>query len=129
AARMNHVHMYQEDPFCAQFWYQKHLNAPIFAGRTPPAGVTEANCKVARAADRTWPALEKEGTYRVPTAGAIFGDVALPWYASQDDKPLVSSRGHVSDHIALSVADLDAWVAKLRGEGVKFLAEPYKLGD
>src|SRR5204862_283153 len=83
-----------------------------------PAGVTEANCKVARAADRTWPALEKEGTYRVPTAGAIFGDVALPWYASQDDKPLVSSRGHVSDHIALSVADLDAWVAKLRGEGV-----------
>ena len=31
------------------------------------------------------------------------------------------------DHIALSVTDLDAWVAKLRGEG--FLAEPYQLGD
>ena len=25
--RFNHVHMYQEDPFCAQLWYQSHLNA------------------------------------------------------------------------------------------------------
>jgi hypothetical protein len=35
----------------------------------------------------------------------------------------------VYDHVALSVTDLDAWVAKLRGEGVTFLAEPYQLGD
>jgi 4-hydroxyphenylpyruvate dioxygenase-like putative hemolysin len=47
----------------------------------------------------------------------------------QGDKPLVSPRGHVYDHIALSVTDLDAWVAKLRAEGVTFLEEPYKLGD
>jgi catechol 2,3-dioxygenase-like lactoylglutathione lyase family enzyme len=127
--RMNHVHMYQEDPFCAQFWYQKHFNAALFAGRTPPAGVTEANCKVARTPDRSWPALEKEGTYRVPTAAVMFGDVALTWYANPGDKPLASSRGHVSDHIALSVADLDAWMAKLRGEGIRFLGEPTKLGD
>ena len=33
------------------------------------------------------------------------------------------------DHIALSVTDLDAWVAKLRSEGVTFLEEPYRLGD
>jgi len=41
----------------------------------------------------------------------------------------VSPRGHVYDHIALSVNDLDAWIAKLRGEGVTFLEEPYQLGD
>ncbi len=41
----------------------------------------------------------------------------------------MSRRGHVYDHIALSVTDLDAWVAKLRGEGVTFLAAPYQLGD
>jgi 4-hydroxyphenylpyruvate dioxygenase-like putative hemolysin len=35
----------------------------------------------------------------------------------------------LQDHIALGVADLDAWVAKLRGEGVAFLGEPYRLGD
>jgi 4-hydroxyphenylpyruvate dioxygenase-like putative hemolysin len=40
----------------------------------------------------------------------------------------VGSRGHVYDHIALSVSDLDAWIAKLRGEGVTFLEEPYALG-
>jgi catechol 2,3-dioxygenase-like lactoylglutathione lyase family enzyme len=27
AERFNHVHMFQEDPFCAQLWYQKHLGA------------------------------------------------------------------------------------------------------
>ena len=46
----------------------------------------------------------------------------------QGERPLVSSRGHVYDHLALSVADLDAWVAKLRAEGVPFLEEPYTLG-
>src|SRR5512145_410976 len=82
-----------------------------------------------RGPDRSWPALERAGMLRAPTAAVVFGDVALPWYVRQDDEPLVSSRGHVYDHIALSVADLDAWVARLRGEGVTFLEEPYRLGD
>jgi 4-hydroxyphenylpyruvate dioxygenase-like putative hemolysin len=47
----------------------------------------------------------------------------------QDDEPLVGSRGQLYDHVALSVTDLDAWIAKLRGEGVKILQEVYKLGD
>jgi len=59
----------------------------------------------------------------------VFDDVAFLWYMQQGDEPLVRSRGQVYDHIALSVTDLDAWVAKLRGEGVTFLAEPYRLGD
>jgi len=59
----------------------------------------------------------------------VFDDVAFLWYMQQGDEPLVRSRGQVYDHIALSVTDLDAWVAKLRGEGVTFLAEPYQLGD
>jgi hypothetical protein len=41
----------------------------------------------------------------------------------------VPTRGHLYDHIGLSVTDLDAWVAKLRGEGVTFLEQPYRLGD
>jgi hypothetical protein len=32
------------------------------------------------------------------------------------------------DHIGLGVTDLDAWVAKLRREGVRFLRQPYRLG-
>jgi catechol 2,3-dioxygenase-like lactoylglutathione lyase family enzyme len=129
AERFNHVHMFQEDPFCAQLWYQTHLNAPIFAGRTASTPLTEATCTVPRGPDRSWPALERDGMFRSPSAAVVFGDVALPWYMRQGDQPLVSSRGHLYDHIALSVADFDAWVAKLRGEGVRILAEPRRLGD
>jgi catechol 2,3-dioxygenase-like lactoylglutathione lyase family enzyme len=128
AERFNHVHLYQKDPFCAQLWYQNHLNAPPRAG-WGGVSVTEADCKVARGPDRTWPALNREGMFRTPRAGVEFGDVALIWYANQGDRPLASSLGQLQDHIALSVADLDAWVEKLRGEGVTFLEEPYPLGD
>jgi catechol 2,3-dioxygenase-like lactoylglutathione lyase family enzyme len=132
AERFNHVHMYHEDPFCAQLWYQTHLNAPVPQGRrgAPAAEArTEANCKVARGADKTWPALEVDGMYRTPSVAIVFGDVSMGGYMRQGDRPLVSTRGHLADHIALSVADLDAWVAKLRAENVKVLEPPYKLGD
>jgi catechol 2,3-dioxygenase-like lactoylglutathione lyase family enzyme len=129
AERFNHVHLYQDDPFCAQLWYQKHLNAPVVPGRTSATPVTEANCKVARGADRTWPALDRDGMFRTPRAAVTFGDVALTWYANQGERPLASTRGQLYDHIALSVADLDAWVAKLKSEGVTFLENIYKLGD
>ena len=127
--RMNHVHMWQEQPYCAQLWYQKHLNAPAAPGRGPSTPRTQANCIVERGPDRTWPALTRNGMFRTPSAAVLFGDVMLTWYMRQGDEPLVGSRGQRYDHVALSVADLDAWVAKLRGEGVKFLEEPYKLGD
>ena len=124
--RFNHVHMYQEDPFCAQLWYLKHLNAPVDTAARPTH--TEADCKVARS-EPSWPSTERLGTRRVPRAGVTFDDVALTWYARQGDRPLASTRGHLADHIALSVGNLDAWLAKLRKEGVKFLKQPYKLGD
>ncbi|HEX3864755.1 MAG TPA: VOC family protein [Stellaceae bacterium] len=128
AERFNHVHMWQEDPFCALLWYKKHLNAPVRQG-FPDTDLTEDTCKVTRGADRTWPALKQQGMFRTPRAGVEFGDVVLTWYANQGNAPLVSSRGQMQDHIGLSVADLDAWVEKLRGEGVTFLEGPYRLGD
>jgi catechol 2,3-dioxygenase-like lactoylglutathione lyase family enzyme len=130
--RFNHVHMYQEDPFCAQLWYQKHFGAPASPprpGAPPEPPRTDSSCKVARGPDRTWPALEIEGTYRTPSAGVTFGDVAMNWYMRQGDKPLVSSRGHLMDHVGLSVGNLDAWITKLRGEGVKIADAPHPLGD
>ena len=67
--------------------------------------------------------------FRTPRAGVMFGDVAVQWYAPQSDAPLAGSRGQRYDHLAFGVADLDAWVAKLKGEGVTFLEGIYKLGD
>jgi catechol 2,3-dioxygenase-like lactoylglutathione lyase family enzyme len=128
AERFNHVHLYQEEPLCALLWYQKHLNAPVRPGFAATTR-TEADCKVERGTDRTWPALNPEGMFRTPRAGVEFGDVVLTWYANQGDHPLVSSRDQLQDHIALSVDDLDAWITKLRDEGVTLLEPPYRLGD
>jgi hypothetical protein len=128
AERFNHVHMWQEHPFCALLWYKRHLNAPVRAG-FPDTDLTEDNCRVPRGSDRTWPALNREGMFRTPRAGVEFGDVVLTWYANQDGAPLVSSRGQMQDHIGLSVSDLDAWIGKLRDEGIPIVEGPYKLGD
>ena len=125
AERFNHLHLYQEDPIDGLHWYQKHLNAQLRPGYAP----TAAEGGLTRGPDRTWPALNREGMFRTPRAGVEFGDVSMMWYANQGQRPLVSSRGQLQDHIALSVADLDAWIDKLRSEGVKFLEEPYPLGD
>src|ERR1700730_3001779 len=65
AERFNHVHMYQEDPFCAQLWYQEHLNASANANAAGQAPHNEADCKVERG-ERSWPSLEREGTIRQP---------------------------------------------------------------
>jgi catechol 2,3-dioxygenase-like lactoylglutathione lyase family enzyme len=129
AERMNHVHMFQDHPFCAQLWYQKHLNAPAVAGRAPPPDMTEANCRVPRGAEPSWPAMERHGLHRTPRAAVEYDDVMLTWYARQDDTPLIGSRGQLYDHIALSVSDLDAWVDKLAREGVTFLEPPYPIGN
>jgi catechol 2,3-dioxygenase-like lactoylglutathione lyase family enzyme len=132
AERFNHVHMYHEEPFCAQLWYQQHLNVPVPQGRRgapPPEARTAANCKVPRSADKTFPALDVDGMHRAPQIPLLFGDVSMGGYTRQTDASLVGTRGHLADHVGLSVADLDAWVTKLRGEGVKFLEPAYKLGD
>jgi hypothetical protein len=129
AERFNHVHMFQEDPLCAELWYVQHLGASLLPSRTSPAPLTEATCQVPRGADRTFPALEQAGMFRAPSGGVAFEDVWLPWYMRQGDQPLVSTRGNLYDHIALGVTGLDAWMIRLRTEGVTFLGEPYRLGD
>src|SRR6202035_274664 len=123
AERFDHVHLWQEDSLGALDWYQKHLNAPVRAGFTPPEQ------RIKRGTERSWPALNQEGMFRDPRAGVVFGDVVLTWYGNQSDTPLVPSRGQLQDHIAFGVAALAAGVGKLRGEGVTFLEQPYQLGD
>src|SRR6202521_4574518 len=45
AERFNHVHLFQEEPFCAQLWYQRHLNAAALPRRTGAQPRTGATCK------------------------------------------------------------------------------------
>ncbi len=126
AERFDHVHLYQEDPFCAQIWYQRHLNAPL-TDRAQPR--TEADCNARERPERSWPALNPEGTLRTPIAGVLFGDVSMRWYIRQNDVPLQPTRDRLMDHVALSVSDLGAWVEKLRSEDVRFLQQEYQIGN
>jgi catechol 2,3-dioxygenase-like lactoylglutathione lyase family enzyme len=128
AERFNHVHMYQDQPYCAALWYQKHLNVPA---RTPAAGQvvrTAESCAVERGPDRTLPALDWNGMFRTPgVQTTVFGDVSLFFYMNQGGTPAGPTRGHLMDHFAVGVADLDAWIAKLKAEKVAFLEELYVL--
>jgi hypothetical protein len=127
--RFDHVHMWQDDPLCAQLWYQTHLEATPRRGPAPTTPVTAENCKVARGTDPSWPSLDRQGTYRFPTGGVSFDDVAMNWYMNQTGKKLAPTRGRLMDHVSLSVSDLDAWIAKLKAEDVTFLRQAYKIGD
>jgi hypothetical protein len=129
AERFNHIHMFHDQPFCAQLWYQTHLNMAS-GGRGNQPQRTEASCRVERGPDQTWPALTHDGMYRTPSLTSMaFSDVSLFAYMNQTDKPLAPTRGHLVDHYGLSVANLDAWIAKLHAENVRFLEQPYKVGD
>src|SRR3954453_4364749 len=130
--RFNHVHMYHEHPRCAMEWYVTHLGAKMPAGRgggAPPAADAAAgDCHTKTYAPPTWPSFAKTGFVRDPAGGVTFDDISIsirPWPGGG----LVSTRGHIVDHWALSVADLNATVARLKGEGVKFLEEIHPWGS
>jgi hypothetical protein len=130
AERFNHIHMYQDQPFCAALWYQAHLNVAVPAPRAGQAARTEANCTVERGPDKTLPALDWDGMYRTPAVQTtVFGDVSLYMYMNQGSTPLGPTRGHLMDHFAVAVANLDAWLAKLKAENVTILEPPYTVGD
>jgi Glyoxalase/Bleomycin resistance protein/Dioxygenase superfamily len=128
--RFNHVHMYHEHPLCAMQWYVAHLGASLPQGRgagapaaPPPAG----DCKRLYAPP-TWPSFAKTGFVRDPSGAVLFDDISIsirPWPGGG----LVSTRGHIVDHWALSVSDLPATVDRLKREGVKFLEEVHPWGN
>ena len=140
AERFNHVHMYHEHPRCAMEWYAEHLGARMPQGRgagpgrgdaaaAGPVPGTSADCKNPRTvyAPPTWPSFAKTGFVRDPAGGVNFDDISIsirPWPGGG----LVSTRGKIVDHWALSTADLDKTVARLKSESVKFLEEIHPWG-
>jgi catechol 2,3-dioxygenase-like lactoylglutathione lyase family enzyme len=127
--RFNHVHMYHEHPLCAIEWYVTHLGATLPQGRGAgaPASPSGGDCKRLYAPP-TWPSFAKTGFVRDPSGSALFDDISIsirPWPGGG----LVSTRGKIVDHWALSVADLGATVARLKREGIKFLEEIHSWGN
>ena len=128
--RFNHVHMYHEHPRCAMDWYVTHLGAtmPQGRGRGGAAPAPAGDCKTTAYAPPTWPSFAKTGFVRDPAGGVLFDDISIsirPWPGGG----LVSTRGKIVDHWALATAALDATVARLKREGVKFLEEIHPWGN
>ena len=126
--RFNHIHMYHEHPICAMQWYITHLGATLPQGRGgAPGTLPPGECKQLYAPP-TWPSFAKTGFVRDPAGAVFFDDISIsirPWPGGG----LVSTRGHLVDHWALSVADLDGTVTRLKSEGVKFLEEIHPWGN
>jgi hypothetical protein len=132
--RFNHVHMYHEHPRCAMEWYATHLGAKMPAGRpstssaqAPSTASEPGDCHTKTYAPPTWPSFAKTGFVRDPAGGVTFDDISIsirPWPGGG----LVSTRGKVYDHWALSTANLDATVARLKSENVKFIEEIHPWG-
>src|SRR5262245_35643272 len=126
--RFNHVHMYHEHPRCALDWYTAHLGAKLPAARAAAAPAAEGDCKTKTYAPPTWPSFAKTGFVREPSGGVTLDDISIsirPWPGGG----LVSTRGKLVDHWAVSTADLNATVARLKQENVKFLEEMHTWGS
>jgi len=128
--RFNHVHMYHEHPRCAMEWYVAHLGArlpPATGGAATTAGSGD-DCHTKTYAPPTWPSFAKTGFVRDPAGAVTVDDISIsirPWPGGG----LVSTRGKVYDHWALSTADLSASVARLKREGVTVLEEIHGWGN
>lgn len=114
-----HVHLYSDAPLCAADWYQKNLGATsrVTTQRAGP-------CEVPFAAPS-----EPLGVIRSPATTVRIGEINLIIYPRQRPGPLVSTRGHVVDHIAVSYPDVGAELERLRKSGVKVLEELHRFGN
>ena len=128
AERFTHIHLYHEDPECAQQWYARHLGATVAATHlhVGPGTVAGDDCKKPYA-EPTYPAFDEEGVAREPSGYVLFDDVGLPIRPRRG--PFASTRGQTVDHIALSVEDLPSTVARLRKAGVAIIEETHRWGD
>jgi catechol 2,3-dioxygenase-like lactoylglutathione lyase family enzyme len=112
-----HVHLYSEHPLCAADWYVRMLGgARRAAPRSGPCEVPYGEPS------------EPLAVIRSPAATIRFDDISLIIYPRQRPGTLESSRGHIVDHIALTVADLDAALAHLDRAGVNVLQRVQPFG-
>ena len=123
--------MYHEHPRCAMEWYvdaprREDARGPRRrgAGRSRPA----ATATPRPYAPPTWPSFAKTGFVRDPAGGVTFDDISIsirPWPGGG----LVSTRGKIVRSLGAEHAELDATVARLKSEGVKFLEEIHPWGN
>ena len=112
-----HVHLFSDDPVAAVAWYQQHLGI-----------ATRTKLETVRAF---------RGIPTGPSASMQLDNVTFFIYPTAHAKALyggqwkgrtgfATNRGRALDHVAVSVDDLDATLARLKQEGVRIISGPRK---
>jgi catechol 2,3-dioxygenase-like lactoylglutathione lyase family enzyme len=112
-----HVHLFSDDPVAAAAWYQQHLGITtrtkletVRAFRGIPTGPS-ASMQLDNVTFWIYPAAHAKALY----GGQWKGRTGF-----------ASNRGRALDHVAVSVDDLDATLARLKQEGVRIVSGPRK---
>ena len=101
----NHVHVFHEDPACAQLWYATHLGIGTAAqGRGEPHHGRQLQASVRRG--RRGRPSTRSAWCATRRAAVPVSDMASILIRPRHG-PYVSPRGQIVDHFALSVPDLD----------------------
>jgi catechol 2,3-dioxygenase-like lactoylglutathione lyase family enzyme len=116
--RFGHLHLLSLDPLAAGEWYNKHLGLPLRGKQTERRSYE--GFPVAPAS------FLQAGNVSIIIYPVEYARVSWPKYWD-GRKEFESTKGRAIDHIAFSVDDVDATLARLHDEGVKVLAPPHNV--
>ena len=114
--RFGHLHLFSEDPVAAGEWYAKHFGLTLRSTREPRF---YREHQIAPSASFTMDNVNVI-IYPIQYSRKAYAD---QWTSGQTK--ISSTKGRVVDHVAFSVDDVSATLARLRAAGVTVL-EPLK---
>lgn len=109
-----HIHLLSEDPVAAGEWYSRHFGPKV---RSTPTARKYRDIQIAPSASFT---MDDVNFIIYPLQYAR--DSKWPYWNNRT--AFDSTKGHVVDHIGISVPNVDDAIAKLRAAGVKVTDEP-----
>src|SRR6202050_4412498 len=109
-----HIHLLSEDPVAAGEWYAKHFGQTV---RSTAAARMYRDVQIAPSASFT---MDDVNVIIYPVQYAR----TSKWPYWEGRETFESTKGHVVDHIGISVDNLDDAIAKLKAAGVKVTDEP-----
>jgi catechol 2,3-dioxygenase-like lactoylglutathione lyase family enzyme len=118
--RFGHIHLLSEDPGAAGDWYVKH-----FGGAGLRKTAQERMYRDVQIAPSATVNLDNVNMIIYPVQYAR----TSRWPAWEGRKTFESTKGHVVDHIGISVDNLDDAMAKLKAAGVTITDPPRSLAN
>jgi catechol 2,3-dioxygenase-like lactoylglutathione lyase family enzyme len=117
--RFGHLHLLSLDPVAAGEWYASKLGLRLSGKQTQ-----KRVYKGFQVAPSSFLQADNVSIIIYPVE---YARTQWPKLWTEDRKDFESTRGRAIDHIAFSVDDLDAMLARLRADGVRVMSEPRSI--